>query len=247
MILSHRHRLIFVKGRKVAGTSIEMLLARVCGPEDVVTPILRIDERERISMGAGPRNYSADPQLEAAYLRLVAEAPARELRRLRAPRGPWFNHMPLRGVLALCPAAAGYRVVAAERSPYAKLISFLNMEQTMRSYRRGGAMRGDPERFAQDFDSLDADGRLGAVCNIDLYRATDGALGVELLRYETLQSDMDALLASLGEAPAPLPYAKRGLMSDASDALALLRPDQIERINQVYAEEFDAFGYPRLG
>lgn len=40
MIVSHRHRFIFVKTLKTAGTSIEVFLSPVCGPADVVTPIL---------------------------------------------------------------------------------------------------------------------------------------------------------------------------------------------------------------
>jgi hypothetical protein len=40
MIISHRHRFIFVKTLKTAGTSIEVFLSQHCGPDDVVTPIL---------------------------------------------------------------------------------------------------------------------------------------------------------------------------------------------------------------
>jgi hypothetical protein len=39
MIISHRHRFIFIKTRKTAGTSIEVYLSRFCGEEDVVTPL----------------------------------------------------------------------------------------------------------------------------------------------------------------------------------------------------------------
>lgn len=38
-IISHRHEFIFVRPRKVAGTSIEIALSRCCGPEDVVIPV----------------------------------------------------------------------------------------------------------------------------------------------------------------------------------------------------------------
>ena len=55
MILSHRHRFVFIKGRKVAGTSIEMLLSLICGAEDVVTPMLAIDERQRRARGGRAR------------------------------------------------------------------------------------------------------------------------------------------------------------------------------------------------
>ena len=41
-IISHRHEFIFVRPRKVAGTSIEIALSRCCGPEDVVIPV-RLD------------------------------------------------------------------------------------------------------------------------------------------------------------------------------------------------------------
>lgn len=40
MIVSHRHRFIFVKTLKTAGTSIEVFLSGHGGPADVVTPIL---------------------------------------------------------------------------------------------------------------------------------------------------------------------------------------------------------------
>lgn len=38
MILSHRHRFIYIKTCKTASTSIEAALSAVCGPEDVITP-----------------------------------------------------------------------------------------------------------------------------------------------------------------------------------------------------------------
>ncbi len=51
MILSERHRFVFIKGRKVAGTSTEMALAALCGPDDIITPISPIDERARLPNG----------------------------------------------------------------------------------------------------------------------------------------------------------------------------------------------------
>lgn len=39
MIVSHKHRFIFVKTRKTAGTSVEVLLSSHCGEDDIVTPI----------------------------------------------------------------------------------------------------------------------------------------------------------------------------------------------------------------
>jgi hypothetical protein len=38
MIVSHQHRFIFFKTRKTAGTSIEMALQALCGPDDIIAP-----------------------------------------------------------------------------------------------------------------------------------------------------------------------------------------------------------------
>lgn len=45
MIISHRHRFIFLKPRKVAGTSVEVALAQHCGDGDIVTPITDFDPK----------------------------------------------------------------------------------------------------------------------------------------------------------------------------------------------------------
>jgi len=39
MIVSHKHKFIYIKAGKVAGTSTELLLEKYCGPDDIVTPI----------------------------------------------------------------------------------------------------------------------------------------------------------------------------------------------------------------
>ncbi len=38
MIVSHQHKFIFCKPRKVAGTSIEVALSKYCGTQDIITP-----------------------------------------------------------------------------------------------------------------------------------------------------------------------------------------------------------------
>lgn len=61
MIASHAHRFIFLKTRKTAGTSVEIALSSVCGPDDTVTPIHEDDEVLRAAQGVEPRNWQSPP------------------------------------------------------------------------------------------------------------------------------------------------------------------------------------------
>jgi hypothetical protein len=47
MIVSHEHKFIYLKTKKTAGTSIELALSRLCGPDDIITPLTKIDEALR--------------------------------------------------------------------------------------------------------------------------------------------------------------------------------------------------------
>lgn len=58
MIISHQHKFIFIKTKKTAGTSIEIALSKICGEQDIITPVSPEDEKTRMALGyRGPQNY----------------------------------------------------------------------------------------------------------------------------------------------------------------------------------------------
>ncbi|MDW5378856.1 hypothetical protein R6258_18215 [Halomonas sp. HP20-15] len=58
MILSDKYRFIFLKARKVAGTSFEMALSKYLTASDIITPISPDDENKRKELGfRGAQNY----------------------------------------------------------------------------------------------------------------------------------------------------------------------------------------------
>src|SRR6056297_785309 len=58
MIISHKHKFVFIKTTKTAGTSVEIALSKHCGEQDVITPIMPEDEAIRTKCGyRGPQNY----------------------------------------------------------------------------------------------------------------------------------------------------------------------------------------------
>jgi len=82
MILSHKHKFIFLKTKKTASTSLEIALSKICGKDDIVTPVSELtwlgniryfeknteeDLRKKIN-AKKPQNYKGDFYFEATYL-----------------------------------------------------------------------------------------------------------------------------------------------------------------------------------
>lgn len=83
MIVSHKHRFIFLKTRKTAGTSLEIALSRFCGPDDLLTPLHPEDEELRREVGGrGPQHCESLPPPAKAWSHMQA----RRVRRIVGPR-----------------------------------------------------------------------------------------------------------------------------------------------------------------
>lgn len=226
MILSRRHGFVFVRGRKVAGTSVEMALSTLCGPEDISGPMLPEDEYQRQSLGGFSGNYSNERKIERAYVRLVMEGPPELRARLTRPPSHFKSHMSVAAIEAQVGSLDGFRVICVERDPYARVISSM----------------GDPGKF----DQAVANGLFERLRSVGLYRNMAGEIVAEPLNYERLEADFAAFVASLGEAPVPLPHAKRGPLSNRIDPREVFARSQLDLINAELAEEFEFGGYERI-
>jgi hypothetical protein len=248
MILSKRHNFIFIKGVKVGGTSIEIALAPFCGPDDIITPITPIDELRRLACGGGPRNYLQDRATELAYLEVLRRTAVADLGKLHPPTSEYFSHMKLCDVRRLQgPAAQDYQIVAVERHPYAKIMSWANHQLSFSAYQTGARMRSDRQAVKAFLREAIDQRRILAVRNIDRYRDIDGLISARIMRYECLEDDFRHFMASLGiEYRSELPHAKEGLLSNSLDPREFFDNGEIALINEVFHEEFETFGYAEL-
>ena len=74
MIISHARRFIFIKTIKTAGTSLEIVLSKYCGEDDIITPIvLRDEELRKQAGGLAPRNYEVAPR-DLSWARRIRRA-----------------------------------------------------------------------------------------------------------------------------------------------------------------------------
>lgn len=129
MIVSHKHKFIFVKNRKVAGTSVEMALAPICGPDDILssdTPERRRTISPNDELRPHARNFEGrfNPLREA----LLDPRPLSLVRLGRdwEQRHRFYNHM--RAVSIKARLGAGiwesYYTFCFERNPWDKMVSF---------------------------------------------------------------------------------------------------------------------------
>lgn len=244
MILSVFRKFVFIKGVKVAGTSLEMALAGVCGDRDVITPLVPRDEAARCRVGRGCQNFGYSPQDEQAYRDEVLA----DYRAASFPLSMFYNHMPYAEVAAKTSLPLETcRYVVAERHPYAKLLSLVSYERHSRRYLRGETIVQDVARLRAMADLALHQRTALRVFNLPSYLSGAGRRPDVVIRYERLEEDYAAFLASLGvAAPPPLPHAKKSVMANTLDWKAIFNRRQLDAINTLFEAEFALYGYEML-
>ena len=251
MLLSFKHKLIYVKGRKVASTSIEIALAPFFGPSDIVTPITPADEFERLLLGGKCQNYCSDAQLNARYLSLVRSRKFKEALKtgvLSPMVSPFYNHMPLLDIENRLEVPFNqYSLVISERSPYAKIISLANMRLSFDDY-RGNAMENSVDDIRRSVGNLLHTGEFRQVHNIGLYRGRKRYKELIVLRQERLKSDLEQLFGRfrLGDGLERLPHAKKGPASMHLVPETVFTREQLDLVNEEFADEFRVFNHEKV-
>jgi hypothetical protein len=232
VIVSHEHRFVFVKTRKTAGTSIEVALSGLAGPDAIVTPVQPPEPHHE------PRHwrrlFNPVPELTERYVRHEPSlanrsllTTATDLRR----RWAFRNHLPA----SLIQARLGrrrwseYFTFCFERNPWDKVVSWY-------FYSTRNEERPPPfEEWA-----------LRAPLPSDWNRYTfGGRVAVDFVgRFESLEDDLSHALARVGITDAPsLPRAKGQIRDER--AATPITPEVDARIRDVFAREIEQFGYTR--
>jgi hypothetical protein len=123
LIASFLHNFIFLKTRKVGGTSLEIVLSSWCGEEDICSPLTAEDEILRQAYGGAARNHTGPTGEPRFYNHMPADEVRRELPEL------WDRAFKF----------------AVERHPYDKVVS--------RAWWAIGRNNLDPGRLGAAIDS----------------------------------------------------------------------------------------------
>lgn len=228
MLISHKHQFIFIKTEKTAGTSLEIALSGICGPEDIITPISEKDEQKRREIaGGGARNYVLP---KAGY------RPKDWFDRLVRGKTPvFYNHMPAKHIKRCVPEAVwrDYYKFAFERNPWDKLISWYYWKTKK-------------DKNPVSIDEFVASGAAAKVRGFDLY-SLDGRPAVDdLFKFEDLDGALQTISAKLDlDTPLQMPNyrAKSGKRKEKAPYSELLSDDARREVERYAAREIELLNY----
>ncbi len=226
MIVSHEHEFIFLKTRKTAGTSIEIALSQVCGPNDLITPIEQQDEAIRRDAGSrGPQNYMVPFR---SYGRQDWKVLLKTRKRLR-----YYNHMEAQRAKRYLGKGVWNRYFkfSFERNPFDKALSL---------YWWLSRNTSEPPSIPEFLASVSA----SRLSNWRIY-TIDNRVAVDFMgRYENLTEDLRIVAHTVGiGSTLPLPHAKAKSRKDQRHYSEVLCQQSRARIERVCAREMAVFGY----
>ena len=226
MIVSHRYRFIFLKTKKTAGTSIEVLLSQYCDDDDIVTKVFPAEENHK------PRNWKGRSNL-ISDLNKLSSRWHRSLCRRWLSGEKYFNHMPADLVRHRVGEDIwqNYFKFTVERHPLEKTKSHFLMQRA-----RSGNRLTLEEYFQR-----------GRFCtNFPIY--TDYAKNIavdKVLSFERLSADLQETLLYLGinEPHQELPRAKTSYRKNAEHDPIHFSDAQLNTLSEAFRWEIDQFGY----
>ncbi len=225
MIVSHKHKFIFIKTEKTAGTSLEIALSRICGQDDIITPISKADETLRWEMGGlSPRNYNI---------------PFHKYSRrdwfdffLKKKRISFYNHVGSEFIKDHLDSHAwnSYYKFCFERNPWDKVVSFYFWRN-----------KTEPRKPISDFVQRE---EANILRGFSLYTIRSQMAVDHVYHYENLEESIVHIAEKLGlKAELQLPRAKSGFRSSRQSYRDLLSDADRRKIAVVYAREIALFNY----
>ncbi|MGH6866336.1 MAG: sulfotransferase family 2 domain-containing protein [Methyloceanibacter sp.] len=228
MILSRSHRFIFIRTRKVGGTSVELFLSRFCGDDDIVTPLRK--EEEPLREGMGPRNFRLPGYGKRTRPRRILGS---LLGKPAIGYGGFYNHIPAGEVRRLVGEDVWNRSFkfTIERNPWDRQVSLYNWHY------RGQEPKPSFERF------ILSPFRRKISPNFDTY-AIDGKIAVDYVcRYESLEANLAHVLKRMGiDAEVELLKVKGGYRDDRTWR-DYYTPRTRDIVGRWYAREIADLGY----
>lgn len=240
MIVCHRHRLIFIKTRKTAGSSIEIALSRLCEAGDIVTPLSA--ERGEESLRRQEGGYGPTGHLKP----IRAHRGLKEWRRLltRGQRAEWGEHATAAQVREIVGPEAWdrYLKVTVERNPWDRALSRYWWQKHRWEEKGRSGFPGLSEYLAWLEEN-----KPHWITNWGHYAIGDEIAVDRVLFYESLSRELDRLSfdiqVSREKITLPRKKAKSGMRRENRPYREVFSSQDRDRIDRLCSREIEAFGY----
>ena len=245
MIISHRHKFIFLKPRKVGGTSVEVALAQHCGDEDIITPIgtfnPKWDQDQYVHPGKKWPGYGRHATLKRVRKQL-GEDLWDDYFKFAITRNPWDLVVSQYFWATRSDGGKGYKG-ALGRS----LKRFLSHPERVRKNVRTLGMS-----VAQAFLKTDVVTFQFFVAhmlryyepNDAFYFGRSGTVGLDfLIRFENLQDDFTSVCERIGLPESPLPSLKTKSRPGRRHYSTYYDDRTKEFVAKMYHRHIEHFGY----
>ncbi len=227
MIISHKHKFIFLKSNKTAGTSIEIALSKFCGPDDIITQLWPDEEALRSSKGY-PTAQNWKFPLEKHHF----------LHRLKVRMGKtkqlYYNHVRACEIKPYIDPDIwnSYYKFVVTRNPWDRVVSMYFFE-----LRKG--VNPTPEEFLSS-KMLRRINRRGW----GLYTINDEVVVDKICRYENLAQDLETARLAIGLPESiELPQVKTAYRKDKSGYREVPNDRLRDRIGAEFRKEIELLGY----
>ena len=227
MIISHKHKFIFLKTEKTAGTSFEIALSSICGSDDIITPISPKDEAYRQELG-----FRCAQNYRIAHQHLSYK------KRLKSIMGQssyeFYNHMPAKEVKSYVHESVwqSYFKFAFVRNPFDKVVSgyfWFNQNR--------------PEISLLEYLQT---GEAKQMKGPDVYMIGHELAVDRLFKFEELEDSISFLNRKLGLGGAlklPAKKTKSHTRTDKRHYRDILSPKEVKLITEQFKEELERFDY----
>ncbi|MDO3723208.1 sulfotransferase family 2 domain-containing protein [Marinobacter sp. chi1] len=229
MIICHKYRFIFLKTSKTAGSSIEMALSKFCGPEDIVTPLSKEEDLQRVEAGGvAPQNYGEMP------FRYKPSQIWKVISRSKPPCR-YYDHIPARKVRRRIGVDVwnSYYKFCVARNPWDRVIS----QYYWRQRNAEKMMSIDEFLESSHIRSLVRKG-------MGIYTIGGKVVVDKICRYENLVDDLETVRQHLSlPEPILLPKAKSTHRQDKRHYSEVFTREQNEKIRSIFKAEIELLNY----
>ena len=228
MILSHKHRFIFLKTRKTAGTSIEIALSKFCDNNDIITRITEQDEVLRSKLGfRGPQNFLVGP---SKYTLMDI------LKIIRNGRLRINNHDPASLLIKYLEKEIfeEYHKFTVVRNPWDMAVSMYYWQ-----------INGPSNQFSSKMSFKDFINNcpIELLDNSLIYLVEGESIIDTFIKFENLTNDWRDLVNVIGIEEIDLPRAKTDTRKDKRHYSIIYDDEDVEFIRNLCGWEIENFGY----